>query len=95
MESTEPLSESPPTNAGEEVGSAVVGKVIGRHLLNVAVINVTGGDLIEGHQGFEPLGGARVVLVVVDPLHHPSTPDRKTLNPAKTKAMTSNPSAPR
>jgi hypothetical protein len=91
-----PLScKLPAPDSGEKVSGVIVGKVIGRHLLNVAVVNVTGGNLIEGRQGFEPLGGARVVLVVVDPPYHPSTPDRKTLSPAKTKAITSSPSAPR
>ena len=61
----EPESETPAGDAGEEVALLVPRKVIGRHVLDRAVVHIAGRDVTGGNEVPQPLDTERVDLVVV------------------------------
>lgn len=58
-------SEAPSGDAGEEMTLAVSSEVIGAHFLDAAVIDMARGDQAGGNEVAQPLGGKRIVFVVV------------------------------
>ena len=63
--SGEPQGEAPSADAGEEVALRVPAQIIGTHVDDGALVNVSGRDVPGGDEVAEPLRGIRVDLVVV------------------------------
>ena len=61
----EPECIGPPSNAGEEMGLGIVPEVVGSHVDDASLVNISGGDMSGGNEIAEPLSGIRVDFIVV------------------------------